>query len=41
MSSNYFSETFRVLRTNKLRQFGDYWTQRLALEAWDWLSRGL
>jgi len=29
------SETFRVLKTNEIRQFGEYRTQRLTLEAWD------
>lgn len=34
------SETFRVPRTNELRQFGDYRTRRLVLEAWDRLPGG-
>ncbi|MFM8276336.1 MAG: hypothetical protein ACKN89_04960 [Cyanobium sp.] len=34
------SETFRVLKTNELRQFGEYRTQRLVLEAWDRLFGG-
>lgn len=29
------SETFRVLRTNEIRQYGEYRTQRLVLEAWE------
>ena len=29
------SETFRVLKNNEIRQFGEYRTQRLVLEAWD------
>ena len=29
------SETFRVLKNNEMRQFGEYRTQRLVLEAWD------
>ena len=35
MSPDYPSETFRVLKTNELRQFGKYRTQRLVPEAWD------
>ncbi len=34
------SETFRVLKNNELRQFGEYRTQRLVLEAWDRLFGG-
>jgi hypothetical protein len=29
------SETFRVLKNNEMKQFGEYLTQRLVLEAWD------
>ena len=36
----YPSETFRVLKKNELRHFGEYRTQRLVLEAWDKLERG-
>jgi hypothetical protein len=35
MGSDYPSETFRVLKNNELREFGEYRTQRLVLEAWD------
>jgi hypothetical protein len=35
MGPNYPSETFRVLKNNEIRQFGEYRTQRLVLEAWD------
>jgi hypothetical protein len=35
MGPDYPSETFRVLRSKEVRQFGDYRTQRLVLEAWD------
>jgi hypothetical protein len=35
MGPDYPSETFRVLKNNDLRQFGEYRTQRLVLEAWD------
>jgi hypothetical protein len=34
------SETFRVLKNNEIRQFGEYRSQRLALEAWDRLFVG-
>ncbi len=34
------SETFRVLKTNELRQFGEVRTQRLVLEARDRLFGG-
>jgi len=40
MGPDYTSETFRVLKTNELRQFGEYRTQRLVLEAWDRLENG-
>jgi hypothetical protein len=29
------SKTFRVLKTNEVRQFGEVRTQQLVLEAWD------
>ncbi len=29
------SETFRVLKNNEMKQFGEYRTRRLVLEAWD------
>jgi hypothetical protein len=29
------SETFRVLKNNEIKRFGEYRTQRLVLEAWD------
>jgi len=32
---NYPSETFRVLKEKEVRQFGEYRTRRLVLEAWD------
>jgi hypothetical protein len=40
MGPDYPSETFRVLKTNELRQFGEFRTQRLVLEAWDKLLFG-
>lgn len=33
--SDFPSETFRVLKNNEIRKFGEYRTQRLVLEAWD------
>jgi hypothetical protein len=33
--ADYPSETFRVLKNNEIRQFGEYRTRRLVLEAWD------
>ena len=35
MSADYPSETFRVLKNGEIRDFGEYRTQRLVLEAWD------
>ena len=35
LGPNHPSETFRVLRTNEERRFGEYRTRRLVLEAWD------
>ncbi len=37
---DYPSETFRVLQKNETRQFGEYRTRRLVLEAWDALADG-
>lgn len=37
---DYPSETFRVLQKNEMREFGEYRTQRLVLEAWDKLEAG-
>ena len=34
MGTDYPSETFRVLKNNEIREFGEYRTQRLILEAW-------
>ncbi|MBP9059154.1 MAG: N-6 DNA methylase [Rhodoferax sp.] len=39
MGADYPSETFRVLKNSELREFGEYRTQRLVLEAWDKLER--
>lgn len=35
MGEDYPSETFRVLKDNEIREFGEYRTMRLVLEAWD------
>lgn len=35
---DYPSETFRVLKNNELKQFGEYRTRRLVLDAWDKLD---
>lgn len=39
MGEDYPSETFRVLKNNEMREFGEYRTRRLVLEAWDRLAR--
>lgn len=38
MGSDYPSETFRVLKNNDIKAFGEYRTRRLVLEAWDRLA---
>jgi type I restriction-modification system DNA methylase subunit len=40
MGDDYPSETFRVLKNNEIKEFGEYRTRRLVLEAWDKLERG-
>ncbi|MGY6278172.1 Eco57I restriction-modification methylase domain-containing protein [Methylomonas sp. MgM2] len=40
MGDDYPSETFRVLKNNELKEFGEYRTRRLVLEAWDKLENG-
>lgn len=40
MGLDYPSETFRVLKTNEIRQYGEYRTRRLVLDAWDRMERG-
>ncbi|GAA0534346.1 restriction endonuclease [Pigmentiphaga sp. NML030171] len=40
MGEDYPSETFRVLKNRELKEFGEYRTQRLVLEAWDKLEQG-
>jgi hypothetical protein len=39
MGSDYPSETFRVLKNNEIKRFGEFRTRRLVLEAWDRLDR--
>jgi len=38
--ADYPSETFRVLKTNEIRRYGEYRTARLVLQAWDRLESG-
>lgn len=40
MGPDYPSETFRVLKNNEMREFGEYRSRRLVLEAWDALTAG-
>ncbi|MEZ5492863.1 MAG: N-6 DNA methylase [Gammaproteobacteria bacterium] len=40
MGVDYPSETFRGLKNKELKEFGEYRTQRLVLEAWDKLESG-
>lgn len=40
MGPDYPSETFRVLKNSEMREFGEYRTQRLVLEAWDRIEQG-
>ena len=40
MGEDYPSETFRVLKNKEMREYGEYRTQRLVLEAWDKLETG-
>ena len=35
MGADYPSETFRVLKNNDIKRFGEYRTARLVLAAWD------
>lgn len=41
MGADYPSETFRVLKNGELREYGEYRTQRLVLEAWDAMASGV
>jgi hypothetical protein len=38
--ADYPSETFRVLKENEMKRYGEYRTGRLVLEAWDRMDRG-
>jgi hypothetical protein len=40
MGEDYPSETFRVLKNNEMKKYGEYRTRRLILEAWDRLEAG-
>jgi hypothetical protein len=40
MGADYPSETFRVLKHNEMREFGQYRTAKLVLDAWDRMERG-
>ncbi len=40
MGPTYPSETFRVLKTNEIRRYGEFRTARLVLQAWDRLESG-
>jgi hypothetical protein len=39
MGPDYPSETFRVLKEREIKEFGEYRTRRLVLEAWDRLEK--
>lgn len=39
MGEDYPSESFRVLKNKEIKEFGEYRTQRLVLEAWDKLHQ--
>lgn len=38
LSMDFPGETFRALKEKEIKQFGEYRTQRLVLEAWDGMS---
>jgi hypothetical protein len=40
LGSAHPTETFRVLKENEVRKYGEYRTSKLVLEAWDQLERG-
>jgi hypothetical protein len=40
MGEDYPSQTFRVLKNNEMKKFGEYRTRRLVLEAWDRMEAG-
>jgi hypothetical protein len=39
-ASTFPGETFRVLKEKEIKQYGEYRTRRLALEAWDTMEGG-
>jgi len=39
MAPDFPGETFRVLKEKEEKQYGEYRTRRLVLEAWDKLER--
>jgi hypothetical protein len=39
VGTDFLGETFRVLEEKEERQYGEYHTRRLVLEAWDRLER--
>ncbi len=38
-ASTFPGETFRVLKEKEIRQYGEYCTRRLVLEAWEKLAQ--
>jgi hypothetical protein len=40
MGEDYPSKTFRVLKNNEIKKYGEYRTRRLVLESWDRLYAG-
>ena len=40
MGEDYPSETFRVLKDKERKEFDEYRTQRLVLEAWNKIQSG-
>ncbi len=40
MGPDYPSETFRVLKNNEMKRYGEYRTRRVVLEAWDRMEGG-
>jgi len=40
MGDDYPSDTLRVLKNREQREYGEYRTRRLVLEAWDRLDYG-
>lgn len=40
MGGDYPSETFRVLKDKEIKEFGEYRTQKLVLDAWNKIQTG-